>query len=71
MGAGGDAFGGPEKIEAQLERFGDRGDGEPLFRKSNRVKSQKNAPDFDVRSHLYRVTGVDLTRIDGVDGPRH
>ena len=26
-----------------------------------------NAPDFDVRSHLYRMTGVDLPRIDGVD----
>ena len=55
------------EIEAQLERFEDRGDGELPFRKSNRVKSQKNAPDFDVRSHLYRLTGLDLTRIDGVD----
>ena len=25
-------------------------------------------PAFDLRSHLYRMTGVDLTRIDGVDG---
>ena len=24
-------------------------------------------PRFDVQGHLYRVTGVDLTRIDGVD----
>ena len=55
------------EIEAQLERFEDRGDGEPLGGRSSRVKSQKNAPGFDVRSHLYRVTGVDLTRIDGVD----
>ena len=55
------------EIEAQLERFEDRDDGEPPYRKSNRTKSQKNAPDFDVRSHLYRMTGVDLTRIDGVD----
>ena len=55
------------EIEAQLERFEDRGDGEPPGGKSHRVKSQKNAPDFDVRSHLYRMTGVDLTRIDGVD----
>ena len=56
------------EIEAQMERFEDRGDGEPPGGKSNRTKTQKNAPDFDVRSHLYRVTGVDLTRIDGVDG---
>ena len=55
------------EIEAQLERFEDRGDGEPPVWKSNRTKSQKNAPDFDARSHLYRMTGVDLTRIDGVD----
>ena len=32
-----------------------------------RVSLALNAPDFDVRSHLYRMTGVDLTRIDGVD----
>jgi transposase len=27
----------------------------------------KNAPDFDVRGHLYRLTGVDLTQVDGLD----
>ena len=27
----------------------------------------KNTPDFDVRSHLYRLTGVDLTVVDGLD----
>ena len=31
-------------------------------------RDQKNAPRFDIRSRLYRMTGVDLTRIDGVDG---
>ena len=25
-------------------------------------------PRFDIRAHLYRMTGVDLTRIDGIDG---
>ena len=30
-------------------------------------RNQKNAPRFDVQGHLYRMTGVDLTRIDGVD----
>ena len=29
--------------------------------------NQKNAPRFDVQGQLYRMTGVDLTRIDGVD----
>jgi transposase len=27
----------------------------------------KNAPDFDVRRQLYRVTGVDLTAVDGLN----
>jgi transposase len=27
----------------------------------------KNAPDFDVRIQLYRVTGVDLTAVDGLN----
>jgi transposase len=27
----------------------------------------KNAPSFDVRTHLYRLTGVDLTAIDGLN----
>jgi len=27
----------------------------------------KNAPQFDLRSELERITGVDLTRIDGID----
>ena len=29
---------------------------------------RRNAPRFDVQGQLYRMTGVDLTRIDGVDG---
>lgn len=27
----------------------------------------KNDPDFDLRTHLYRLTGVDLTAVDGLD----
>ena len=54
------------EIEAQLERFEDRSDGGPLA-SNGRRRSQGNAPRFDVRTHLYRMTGVDLTRIDGVD----
>lgn len=27
----------------------------------------KNAPQFDVREHLFKICGVDLTRIDGID----
>ena len=54
------------EIEAQLLRFEDLSDGEPLPGNINR-RSQGNAPRFDVRSHLYRMTGVDLATIDGID----
>lgn len=37
----------------------------PLKRGSNRT--MKNSPDYDLRSQLYRITGVDLTRIDGLN----
>jgi len=32
-----------------------------------RQRAQGNAPKFDLRTELHRVTGVDLTRIDGID----
>ena len=48
-----------------MERFEDRGDG--MLPSDVGKRSQGNAPRFDLRSHLYRMTGVDLTRIDGVD----
>jgi transposase len=35
----------------------------PLKRNSKR--KTKNSPDFDLRTHLYRITGVDLTQVDG------
>ena len=56
------------EIEAQLERFDERGDGEPPAAKPRKKNNRGNAPRFDVRTHLYRMTGVDLTQIDGVDG---
>ena len=54
------------EIEVQLQRFEDRSDGEPPAA-NGKKRNQKNAPRFDVQGHLYRMTGVDLTRIDGVD----
>ena len=55
------------EIEARLEQFEDRSDGEPPA-PNGKKRNQKNAPRFDVQSRLYRMTRVDLTRIDGVDG---
>ena len=54
------------EIEAQLERFEDRSDGEPP-EANGKKRNQKNAPSFSIRTQLYRMTGVDLTRINGVD----
>ena len=55
------------EIEAQMAGFEDRSDGEPPA-PNGKKRNQKNAPRFDVQGQLYRMTGVDLTRIDGVDG---
>jgi len=33
--------------------------------KHQRRKPQGNVPTFDLRTHLYRISGVDFTRIDG------
>jgi len=32
-----------------------------------KTKRRKNQPDFDLASSLYRMTGVDLTKVDGLD----
>ena len=55
------------EIELHLRRFEDRSDGGEPADRAGRKYSRGNAPRFDVRTHLYRMTGVDLTAIDGVD----
>ena len=47
--------------EAHLSTFEDRSDGEPPKSRPGRKRPQGNAPRFDLRTHLYRMTGVDLT----------
>ena len=54
------------EIEKQLGQFEDGSDGAPPLEDGSK-RGQGNAPRFDLRSHLHRMTGVDLTRIDGVD----
>ena len=55
------------EIEARLGRFEDRSDGGMLASRRGAKPGQGNAPRFDARTHLYRMTGVDLTTIDGVE----
>lgn len=35
--------------------------------KGKKRSKAKNAPKFDVREHLFKMCGVDVTRVDGID----
>jgi transposase len=52
------------EIEAQLQTL-QAHDGEPA--KGKKRGRTRNAPKFDLRTQLFRMCGVDLTRIDGID----
>jgi transposase len=56
-----------QQIESYLKELDSRIDPEehPLLPK--RVKLRGNEPRFDLRTHLYRISGVDFTQIDGFD----
>ncbi len=57
------------KIEECLSQFNDKIDisQSPLSPpKHIRHKPQSNEPVFDLRTHLYRMSGVDFTRVDGL-----
>lgn len=56
------------QIEAQLATMTDRSAGTKLPHQPRQRKRHRNEPAFDMRESLHRVTGVDLTRIDGLDG---
>ena len=53
-----------QEIEAQLQRLQVH-DGEPA--KGKKRGRARNAPKFDLRTQLFKMCGVDLTRIDGID----
>ena len=53
-----------QQIEAQLQRLQVH-DGEPA--KGKKRGRARNAPKFDLRTQLFKMCGVDLTRIDGID----
>ena len=56
------------QIEAHLGTFDDRSGGESLPPQDRQRKPHRNESQFEMRDHLHRATGVDLTRIDGIDG---
>jgi hypothetical protein len=40
---------------------------QPIGLKPKGKKGSKNAPLFDLRSELYRITGIDWTQVNGID----
>jgi transposase len=58
------------QIEQYLGQMEDRTQGADLpeeKRKSRLKKRKGNAPGFDLRKELFRMTGKDLTQMDGID----
>jgi transposase len=58
------------QLQQYLQQREDRSHGAPLpeeKRKGRRKKKRANKPQFDLREGLFRMTGTDLTRIDGID----
>ena len=57
-----------EAIQAHLKTREDKAEPgtEPLTPKRGK-KAGANAPQFNMRGELYRISGIDLTRIDGIN----
>jgi transposase len=58
------------RIEQYLQQREDRRQGAclPEEKRKERLKKKKgNAPQFGLRADLFRITGTDLTQIDGID----
>src|SRR6516164_4394250 len=58
------------QLAQYLQQREDRSQGALLpeeERKGRRRRKKGNAPQFDLREGLFRMSGTDLTRIDGID----
>jgi len=58
------------RLAQYLQQREDRSQGAclPEEKRKERLKKKKgNAPQFDLRTELFRTTGTDLTQIDGID----
>jgi hypothetical protein len=59
-----------QQLQQYLQQRQDRSVGINLReekRKARLKKQRGNAPQFDLRAELFRLTGTDLTQIDGID----
>ena len=52
-----------------MESFGSKVElsSHPIGPKPKGKKGSKNSPQFDLRTELYRITGIDWTQINGID----
>jgi len=57
-----------EQIKQQLGAMTDKSGGTKLSYQPRSHKAHRNTPTLDLRAGAHRVTGIDLTRIDGIDG---
>jgi transposase len=55
------------EVRKLLKQMDCKADPEKLGPRTGRRSHGHSAPAFDLRPELYRVSGVDLTRIDGID----
>jgi len=57
------------QLRKHLETFGSKVDlqTQPIGPKPKGKKGSRNAPQFDLRTELYRITGIDWAQINGMD----
>jgi transposase len=55
------------QLQANLGTFADQSKGQPRPQRQRRHTKRANEPVFDVGSALYRMSGVDLTVLEGID----
>ncbi len=58
-----------QQIQTQLSRFEDHSDGGELPPPTSKFNRSGKKLTFDAREHLYRMAGVDLTQIVGLNTP--
>jgi transposase len=56
-----------KQLQAYLGSFADQSRGQPRPRRQRRHTRRANEPEFDVGSALYRMSGQDLTVLEGID----
>ena len=57
------------RIQRHLESFDDRSNGILLEKSPRKSRGSSNTFHFDARRYLHRMTGVDVTRIEGIEAP--